>query len=484
MAAGALALALLLSPNARAERSIFDSLFGSPQPSTPAPVVVDYSRAPAPKKAETPPTSIVMVFGDSMADWLAYGLETALSDTPELGIVRKHRTTAGLIRYDPRNENLDWAQAVREMLAADKPNFVVMLVGMYDRQAIRERVTTPARATTQPNAPAAANPPAGTQPSAPNPEDPEAQDQKKPPAIVAPEPPSRARPAPAAPTTVSVHEFRSDRWVELYTKRVDETIAALKSRGVPVYWVGLPSLRVPKASTDSQFLNDLYRARAEKAGIVYIDVWDGFVDEAGRFTFQGPDFEGQIRRLRANDGVHFTQPGARKLAHYIEREIRRSLTRGPVPVALPSTEPQPQSQQQAARPGAPIERPVAGPVMPLTAARTNAAEELLGAASARIAGGHVTATRVLVNGEAVVPPAGRGDDFAWPRRSVADFGTDAVVTTTTLPLPVMQAAPAQTTVLAPTTDTPATAAVVRRPAPPKPAPQRSFSPFPLFDIFR
>jgi uncharacterized protein len=31
---------------------------------------------------------------------------------------------------------------------------------------------------------------------------------------------------------------------------------------------------------------------------------------------KGPDFEGQIRRLRSGDGVHFTTAGALKLAHY------------------------------------------------------------------------------------------------------------------------------------------------------------------------
>jgi hypothetical protein len=41
-------------------------------------------------------------------------------------------------------------------------------------------------------------------------------------------------------------------------------IAHLKSAGVPVFWVGLPSIRGPKSTTDMQFLNDLYRARAEK----------------------------------------------------------------------------------------------------------------------------------------------------------------------------------------------------------------------------
>ena len=80
----------------------------------------------------------------------------------------------------------------------------------------------------------------------------------------------------------------------------------------------------------SDFLNELYRSRAEKAGIVYVDVWDGFVDEAGKFTPQGPDYRGQIRRLRTSDGVHFTKFGARKLALYVEREIERSLSRTPV----------------------------------------------------------------------------------------------------------------------------------------------------------
>ena len=102
-------------------------------------------------------------------------------------------------------------------------------------------------------------------------------------------------------------------------------IAVLKSKGVPVLWVGLPAVRGPKAMSDSLFLNSLYRDAAGKAGITYVDVWDGFVDEAGRFLQQGPDFEGQIRRLRAYDGVYFTKAGARKLAHYVEREITRLM---------------------------------------------------------------------------------------------------------------------------------------------------------------
>ena len=108
---------------------------------------------------------------------------------------------------------------------------------------------------------------------------------------------------------------------------------------MPIFWVGLPPVRTGRNAGDIPFLNELYRSRADKAGIVYVDVWDGFVDEDGRFAQTGPDFEGQTRRLRSGDGVYFTQPGARKLAHFVEKEIDRWLTARPVALAVPADEP-------------------------------------------------------------------------------------------------------------------------------------------------
>jgi hypothetical protein len=217
---------------------------------------------------------------------------------------------------------------------------------------------------------------------------------------------------------------------------------------VPVFWVGLPSIRGPKSTSDMQYLNDLYRARVEKAGVNYIDVWDGFVDDSGRFIPQGADFEGQTRRLRAGDGVHFTKAGARKLAHYLEREIRRMLMPGSEPVALPSSEPQ---APVAGKPSGPAARPLAGPVVPLTASVTTA-QELIGSRDTGEVSSSKSVGRVLVNGEAVASPAGRADDFKWPRRAIAPVGTDPIVATTTEPIPVMKPAP-ETTVAAPNSET-------------------------------
>src|SRR6476620_7287018 len=59
----------------------------------------DYSRAP-PSSPRKEATVKIVVMGDANADWLAYGLEDAFSEQPEIGVVRKHRTAYGLIRYD------------------------------------------------------------------------------------------------------------------------------------------------------------------------------------------------------------------------------------------------------------------------------------------------------------------------------------------------------------------------------------------------
>jgi uncharacterized protein len=191
-------------------------------------------------------------------------------------------------------------------------------------------------------------------------------------------------------------------------------IGILKSKGVPVLWVGLPAVRGAKATADMLFLDSLYRDAAGKAGITYVDVWDGFVDEAGRFLQKGPDFEGQIRQLRSYDGVYFTKPGARKLAHYVEREITRLLAARSAPIALPT---EPATPDANALPGQPAPRPLAGPILPLVASSVGT-DQLLGGPGSRPAAVDALAARTLVKGEPLAPPAGRADDFVWPRREV------------------------------------------------------------------
>jgi hypothetical protein len=212
-----------------------------------------------------------------------------------------------------------------------------------------------------------------------------------------------------------VYEFRDERWVELYNNMIDEMIGVLQSKGVPVLWVGLPPVRDPTATADTLFLDALYHDAARKAGIIYVDVWNGFVDEDGRFLQKGPDFAGQMRQLRSSDGVYFTKAGARKLAHYVEGKITRLLAARSIPMALPT---EPATPDATAIPGQPAQRPLAGTVVRLEASSV-VTDQLLGGPGSPPAAVNGLAARALMKGEALLtPPPGRADDFAWPRREV------------------------------------------------------------------
>jgi hypothetical protein len=383
------------------------------------------SRAPPPKKAEakdeqTGPTTSIVVMGDDMADWLGYGLEDVFSDTPEIRVVRKNKLNSGLLRYDAKGD-LDWWHVARDTLAQEKADYVVMMLGIGDRQEIREKDLAKEADTKakdqQAKDQAAKDPQAkDRQPKDRQPkEEAEKKDGQKP-AKTNDTDENGTSSAQRAKKTAGPAEFRSDEWEKVYSRRIDDTIAALKSKGVPVIWVGLPSLRGARSSSDTAYLNELYRARAERAGIKYVDVWDGFVDEAGKYSNYGPDYEGQVRRLRLSDGVFFTKAGAIKLARYVEQELSRYMSNR-VPVALPSG-----PFEAAPSDSKPTERPLLGAVIPLTGTakdkdKDKDSDKLLGAPGSSPTLGDAIATKVLAKGETVAAPPGRADNFAWTNGS-------------------------------------------------------------------
>jgi len=363
-----------------------------------------------------------------MADWLAYGLEDAYTEQPDMGVIRKHKTTSGLIKYQPKGEPSDWAAAAKGILETEKPDVIVVMLGLNDRIAIREPVADKPADKDKKNEKnekndkgARAKPQGKPGDAKPNSPDTAAKPDDKPADTDLPQDdadnadaPQTAAPEKTARNPNGLYEFRDDRWVELYGKKIEELANVLKAKGVPVLWVGLPAIRGPKGTADMLFLDSLYREGAAKAGITYVDVWDGFVDEAGRFLQKGPDFEGQIRQLRTYDGVFFTKPGARKLAHYVEREITRLLAGRSGPIALPS---EPATPDTSAEPGKPAPRPLAGPIVPLVAASIST-DQLLGGPGSRPAAVDALAAKTMVKGEPLAAPAGRADDYAWPRREV------------------------------------------------------------------
>jgi len=227
-------------------------------------------------------------------------------------------------------------------------------------------------------------------------------------------------------------ELLSDRWKELYRQRVDGILRTFQERAIPVVWIGLPPVKSSSVSEDLSIMNEIYRESVQRLGGTYVDIWPGFVDDENRYVSTGPDVDGEPAKLRSNDGVSFTKAGARKIAHFVDTDMKRILGNGQ-PGTATAALPQPTEAPSGGNPAAPpIEaalppppdapvpvslpsKPVVGPVLPLTRPDVAPGGTLVSGAP-KFTGDHAyPVQRALRNGVAPSARPGRADDFRWPR---------------------------------------------------------------------
>jgi uncharacterized protein len=209
---------------------------------------------------------------------------------------------------------------------------------------------------------------------------------------------------------------RSEPWEKAYTERVAAMAETLKVYGRPFFWMGAPPMRQNSAMRDMARFNDLYQPPVSAAGGHFVDIWGGFTNEEGRYISSGPDVAGQLRGLRAGDGINFTRAGRLKLAFYVEREIRRQTGIGTGAVDLLASTDQ-QSQIEIGPDG--VKRLV-GPVISLSDPLPGASRALVGGPDEEVADatGETETPQYLmiVKGAALPAVSGRADDFTWPPR--------------------------------------------------------------------
>lgn len=203
----------------------------------------------------------------------------------------------------------------------------------------------------------------------------------------------------------------SPAWTKEYTARTERLAKTLSDAKVPFLWVGMPAFKSSKMTTDMLAFNDIYRAATEAAGAEFVDVWDGFVDEAGAFVTSGPDINGQPVRLRSDDGINVTKAGKRKLAFYAEKPLNKLLGISPqgtetvVPASLPQATP--------GELNVPVNIDRTVPVS-LSDPELDGGTELMGAQQAAKSEPNSPGEKLVVEGIAPKAPAGRIDDFSWP----------------------------------------------------------------------
>ncbi|KQW29331.1 hypothetical protein ASE36_12875 [Rhizobium sp. Root274] len=219
-------------------------------------------------------------------------------------------------------------------------------------------------------------------------------------------------------TAAAKYDFRTDAWFTAYATRVTALAEVAVKAKIPLIWVGLPAFRTQNMTADALRLNTLYRTNIEKLGGEFVDVWDGFVDQDGRFIVTGSDINGQPVRLRGNDGIGFTAPGKRKLAFYVEKSVRRLLgdMSSPDLVRLDAT------NLPALIDLPPVKEDkgiVSTPPIDLFDPELDGATELLGGAPLPATGQKSARDMLVRSGKLPDPPVGRVDYVQRPVDTVA-----------------------------------------------------------------
>lgn len=96
------------------------------------------ARAPTPPKpviAKTEPHVQIAVFGDSLADHLAKGLDDVFEDNADVAVIDRAKGDSGLVRKDV----VDWPKVAQDYLQANpKIRYALVMLGANDRQPIRD----------------------------------------------------------------------------------------------------------------------------------------------------------------------------------------------------------------------------------------------------------------------------------------------------------------------------------------------------------
>ncbi len=117
----------------------------------------------------------------------------------------------------------------------------------------------------------------------------------------------------------------TDPWFAEYAKRTEAFMKSLQISGKRVYWVGLPVVRSSVMTRDYSKLNEIFQKLAKAHGFEYVDTWGTFANKAGKYTAFGRDQDGARRRMRSDDGIHFSRRGQRKLGEVVYRQLSEDI---------------------------------------------------------------------------------------------------------------------------------------------------------------
>jgi len=122
-----------------------------------------------------------------------------------------------------------------------------------------------------------------------------------------------------------IHPFGSEGWKAAYARRVDNLVELMRSRGVEVYWVGLPRMKSSGFDDRMAIINGVVEARMTALGVPWFDTVALTSNEAGGYEAYLSDDQGRRRLMRAGDGIHMSMSGYLRMADPVADRLKADM---------------------------------------------------------------------------------------------------------------------------------------------------------------
>ncbi len=229
---------------------------------TTAPVAAAGATAPAKAAARPQPVYSaqrplrVLLIGDSMMEDLQVHLRPAMQRDPAMRAKVDYKVSTGLSRPD----FFDWPGHMREVLARERHDMIVLVLGPNDFQDIKANGRR--------------------------------------------------------------YHAGNDDWCELYAQRAAKFAAQLAAQVRRLYWVGLPPMRSADYQAHMRLLDESFRkACAALPNAVYLPTTAVLGGPSGEFTSY-LTVDGKRTLVRRGDGCHCTMAGAKLVAEMVYKRVR------------------------------------------------------------------------------------------------------------------------------------------------------------------
>ncbi len=115
-------------------------------------------------------------------------------------------------------------------------------------------------------------------------------------------------------------------WNAAYQARIAGFVNAVRGANKPLIWIGLPPMSKADYSNAMGQISGIQRLAVFGGGAEFLDIYDRFVGEDGKYAKSGPDLNGNRVSMRKDDGIHFSSAGADKVAFYLSQTIKTFYT--------------------------------------------------------------------------------------------------------------------------------------------------------------